>query len=208
MIIRKGAEAYLFLKTILNRMVVVKERRPKSYRVKDLDVGLRKQRVFREARLLHSAKKVGVPTPTVYLVDPESTSIVMDRIEGVTLSDLIRERKLSREELTELLRKVGVLIGRLHKGGIVHGDLTTSNMIVSDGKVFLIDFGLGDFSKNIEDLGVDLHLMKRAMESSHYDVFEEGFNAVLEGYREAFEGANEVIEKMFEIERRGRYWER
>ncbi|MEM4587423.1 MAG: KEOPS complex kinase/ATPase Bud32, partial [Candidatus Jordarchaeales archaeon] len=192
----------------LNRMVVVKERRPKSYRVKDLDVGLRKQRVFREARLLHSAKKVGVPTPTVYLVDPESTSIVMDRIEGVTLSDLIRERKLSREELTELLRKVGVLIGRLHKGGIVHGDLTTSNMIVSDGKVFLIDFGLGDFSKNIEDLGVDLHLMKRAMESSHYDVFEEGFNAVLEGYREAFEGANEVIEKMFEIERRGRYWER
>ncbi|MEM1657691.1 MAG: KEOPS complex kinase/ATPase Bud32 [Candidatus Jordarchaeales archaeon] len=189
-------------------MVVVKERRPKSYRVKDLDVGLRKQRVFREARLLHSAKKVGVPTPTVYLVDPESTSIVMDRIEGVTLSDLIRERKLSREELTELLRKVGVLIGRLHKGGIVHGDLTTSNMIVSDGKVFLIDFGLGDFSKNIEDLGVDLHLMKRAMESSHYDVFEEGFNAVLEGYREAFEGANEVIEKMFEIERRGRYWER
>lgn len=208
MIIRKGAEAHLFLKTLLSRVVVVKERKPKPYRVKDLDVSLRKQRVFREARLLHSAKKVGVPTPTVYLIDPESTSIIMDRIEGATLSDLIRERKLSREELTELLRKVGVLIGRLHKGGIVHGDLTTSNMIVSDGKIFLIDFGLGDFSKNIEDLGVDLHLMKRAMESSHYDVFEEGFNAVLEGYREAFEGADEVIEKMFEIERRGRYWER
>ncbi|MBS7288502.1 MAG: O-sialoglycoprotein endopeptidase, partial [Candidatus Freyarchaeota archaeon] len=60
----------------------------------------------------------------------------------------------------------------------------------------------------IEDLGVDLHLMRRAMESSHYDVFEKGFNAVLEGYRKAFDGADEVIEKMWEIERRGRYWER
>lgn len=208
MIIKKGAEAYLFLRSLSGRLVVVKERRPKLYRVKELDASLRRQRVSREARLLHSAKKAGVPTPTVYLVDLESTSIVMDHIDGTTLSDLIRGGKLACEKLVELLRKVGVLIGRLHREGIVHGDLTTSNMIVSDEKIFFIDFGLGDFSRNVEDLGVDLHLMKRAMESSHYDIFEEGFNAVLEGYREVFEGADEVIEKMWEIERRGRYWER
>ena len=208
MIIKKGAEAHLFLDFISGKKVIVKERKPKLYRIKELDETLRKQRVVRETRLLHSAKKAGVPTPTVYLINLESTSIIMDYIDGKTLSDLIKERKLSREELVGLLREVGKLIGRLHKEGIVHGDLTTSNMIVSDGKIFFVDFGLGDFSRNVEDLGVDLHLMKRAMESSHYDVFEEGFSAVLQGYRETFEEANAVIEKMWEIERRGRYWER
>lgn len=206
--IRKGAEAHLLLDHVSGRRVVVKERKPKLYRIKELDDSLRRQRAIREARLLHSAKRAGVPAPTVYLVDLESASIIMDYIDGRTLSDLIKERSLSHGELVRLLREVGELIGRLHREGIVHGDLTTSNMIVSNGKIFFIDFGLGDLSRNVEDLGVDLHLMKRAMESSHYDVFEEGFNAVLQGYRETFEGANEVIDKMWEIERRGRYWER
>ncbi|MBS7288503.1 MAG: Kae1-associated serine/threonine protein kinase, partial [Candidatus Freyarchaeota archaeon] len=103
-----------------------KERRPKLYRVKELDASLRRQRVSREVRLLHSAKKAGVPTPTVYLVDLESTSIVMDHVDGATLNDLIKEGKLTCEKLVELLRKVGMLIGKLHREGIVHGDLTTS----------------------------------------------------------------------------------
>lgn len=207
-LIRKGAEARLFLGLLLGRQVIIKERAPKRYRVRELDTGLRMQRTMREARLLHSAKKAGVPTPTIYFVDLESASMFMDYIEGETLSNLIRAGRLKGEELIGLLRHVGRLIGCLHREGIVHGDLTTSNMIVSDGRVFFIDFGLGDFSRSIEDFGVDLHLMKRAMESSHYEVFEEGFEAVLQGYREAFKNAEEVIEKMREIERRGRYWER
>jgi len=101
-----------------------------------------------------------------------------------------------------------VLIGRLHNRGIIHGDLTTSNMILtSNGKVFFVDFGLGEQSEELEIRGVDLHLMKRALQSTHYKYAKECFDAVMEGYAETVgkEPAKNVLEKIQEIERRGRY---
>ncbi|MHA1608352.1 MAG: KEOPS complex kinase/ATPase Bud32 [Candidatus Freyarchaeota archaeon] len=208
MLFRKGAEAHLFLEDLFGRKVLVKVRVTKNYRVTELDLLLRRQRTVREARLLHAAKRAGVPAPTVYLVDVDNATIIMDYVEGGTLKELIKSGRLPGEELRKRLYEVGKSIGRLHRMGVIHGDLTTSNMILSRGKIFFIDFGLGDFSRSVEDRGVDLHLMKRALESTHYDVFEEAFGIILQGYRSSFSGADAVIEKMWEIERRGRYSER
>lgn len=197
---------------LLKERVIVKHRIPKRYRIKEIDVKLRKERTVREARILHRAKEFGVNCPYVYEVDLRDMKLVMEYIEGgQRLKELLES--VPMEKRLELCREVGRQIGKLHKAGIVHGDLTTSNMIFRNGKVYLIDFGLADFDSTLEARGgVDLHLLRRAMESTHYTWFERGgFEAVLEGYAEVLgeEARKEVEEKMREIESRGgRYRER
>jgi TP53 regulating kinase-like protein len=96
----------------------------------------------------------------------------------------------------------------MHRHGVIHGDLTTSNMILDlEGKIFLVDFGLGEKSTEVEARGVDLHLMKRALQSTHYQFAEECFRKVMAGYSAVLGGedAEKVSEKIREIERRGRY---
>ncbi|WP_258084361.1 Kae1-associated kinase Bud32 [Thermococcus thermotolerans] len=216
-LIKQGAEAKIYLADfeeffgvdlLPGEKVVIKHRIPKRYRIKEIDTKLRKERTVREARVLHRAKKFGVNCPYVYEVDMREMKIAMEFIDGERLKELLE--RLPMEERLRLCREIGRQIGRLHEAGIVHGDLTTSNMILRDGKVYLIDFGLADFDSTLEARGVDLHLLKRAMESTHYTWFERGFEAVLGGYAEIRgEGAREEIEvKIEEIESRGRYRER
>jgi TP53 regulating kinase-like protein len=140
------------------------------------------------------------------MVDVADTNIIMEYVEGKQVKQVLTD--FSPSERLRLCRHIGVLIGRLHNLGIIHGDLTTSNMILtSGGKVFFIDFGLGEFSTELEIRGVDLHLMKRALQSTHYRYAKECFEAVTEGYAEAVgkENARNVLEKIREIEKRGRY---
>ena len=109
-----------------------------------------------------------------------------------------------------LCLKIGKSIGQLHAHGLIHGDLTTSNMILtSEGKLFFVDFGLGEKNEELEAQGVDLHLMKRALQSTHYLFWEECFKDVLCGYSSIVgaEVAEKVYQKIREIERRGRYVE-
>jgi len=155
---------------------------------------------------MHRAKEAGVPTPTILMVDVIDTNIIMEYVNGKQVKQILND--LSSSERLRLCRHIGVLIGRLHNSGIIHGDLTTSNMILtSAGKVFFVDFGLGEFSKELEIQGVDLHLMKRALQSTHYRYAKECFEAVSEGYAEVVgkENAKNVLEKVQEIEKRGRY---
>ncbi len=206
MLIKKGAEANLYLENWHGKKVIIKERIPKKYRLPVLDERIRTYRTVHEPQLMHEAKKAGVPTPTIYMVDLAKKSIIMEYVEGKQVKRILNQ--LSAKERIELCRKIGILIGRLHKNGIIHGDLTTSNMILtSNGKIYFVDFGLGEFSKELEAKGVDLHLMKRALQSTHYLFAEESFNAVLEGYAEAVGEveAKKVLEKIREIELRGRY---
>jgi len=206
MLIKKGAEANLYLENWHGKKVIIKERIPKKYRLPVLDERIRTYRTIHEPQLMHEAKKAGVPTPTIYMVDLAKKSIIMEYVEGKQVKRILNQ--LSAKERIELCRKIGILIGRLHKSGIIHGDLTTSNMILtSNGKIYFVDFGLGEFSKELEARGVDLHLMKRALQSTHYLFAEESFNAVLEGYAEAVGEveAKKVLEKIREIELRGRY---
>jgi len=203
---KKGAEASLFLEEWHGRRVIMKRRLEKRYRLSELDEVIRSQRTLREPQLIHRAKEAGVPTPTVFLVDTTDANIIMEYVEGDQVKRVLDG--LSRAERLRLCRHIGEMIGRLHTHGIIHGDLTTSNMILtSGGKVFFVDFGLGERSVELEARGVDLHLMKRALQSTHYRYADECFETVLEGYSEIVGAgvAKAVLEKIREIERRGRY---
>jgi len=208
-LIRKGAEASIFLEEWRGRRVVVKTRLPKSYRVDSLDASIRLARTSREAHLLHDSKRAGVPTPTVYQVDTGTCTIIMEYVNGPRLKEALAE--MDQPGLRRTCKHVGSLIGRLHSGGIVHGDLTTSNMILRDGaKLFFIDFGLSDYSRELEARGVDLLLMSRAFKSTHYALYSRAFAAVIDGYRDIVgRGDTELtLRKMHEVETRGRYSER
>jgi len=206
MLIKKGAEANLYLEERYGRKVVMKRRLSKAYRLLELDMDIRTQRTLHEPQLMHRAKEAGVPTPTIFMVDVVDANIIMEYVEGKQVKQILND--LPPSERLRLCRHIGVLIGRLHNSGIIHGDLTTSNMILtSAGKVFFVDFGLGEFSKELEVQGVDLHLMKRALQSTHFRYAKECFEAVTEGYAETVgkENTKSVLEKVQEIEKRGRY---
>jgi len=206
LLIKKGAEASLYLTDWYDRKVILKKRLPKKYRPSMLDEQIRTYRTVHEPQLMHEAKKAGVPTPTIFLVDVKNAMIIMEFIDGKQVKQLLTEANKSDRQ--NLCLKIGELIGRLHEYGIIHGDLTTSNMIRnSEGKIFFVDFGLSERTKELEARGVDLHLMKRALQSTHFRFTEECFDAVIRGYSKVFgaETVKNVLDKVSEIERRGRY---
>jgi TP53 regulating kinase-like protein len=209
MLFKIGAEAYLYREEWFSLQVIRKHRVQKSYRVGQLDSEIRRSRTVREARLMFEACRVGVPTPSIYFVDLDDSTIVMEYVEGEKLKDAAD--LLGREVRERIFRTVGQQIGVLHKNDMVHGDLTTSNMILTPyHKVFFIDYGLGEFSSSIENKGVDIHLMHRAMESTHYENSAEGFQSIIEGYRATIgdDLTSEVLRRVREIELRGRYFKR
>ena len=205
---KKGAEASLYLADWHGRKVVIKVRAPKKYRPAALDEQIRSYRTVHEPQLMHEAKAAGVPTPLIYLVNVAEASITMEFVEGQQIKQLLNQ--VPQGKRLELCISIGELIGKLHKQGLIHGDLTTSNMILNpEDKIFFVDFGLGEKNSELEAEGVDLHLMKRALQSTHYQFWEECFKGVLCGYSSVLgsEAAEKIYEKIKEIERRGRYVE-
>jgi N6-L-threonylcarbamoyladenine synthase/protein kinase Bud32 len=186
---RRGAEAVV----TIDDDTVMKRRVSKSYRVAALDTRLITERTRAEARLIAAARKAGVPTPILY--DVTGDTIMMETVEGTILRDA---------PTLENLERAGVAVGRLHAAGIVHGDLTTSNMIERDGRCVLIDFGLAHTSSEIEDRGVDLHVLFQTLESTTENP-DELKAAFLRGYATALPDAGHIAEREEEIERRGRY---
>jgi len=205
-LIKKGAEANLYLEDWHNRKVIMKRRHPKKYRIPELDLTIRTQRTVHEPHIIHKAKEAGVPTPTIFMVNVADANIIMEFVEGKQIKEVLDN--VSKEERLSLCKLIGKLIGRLHKNGIIHGDLTTSNMILTPtGKVVFVDFGLSERSIELEPKGVDLHLMKRTFHSTHYKHAKDSFKAVMDGYAETVgnEDAKKVTAKIREIEKRGRY---
>ena len=205
-LIKKGAEASLYLEDWHNRKVIMKRRHPKRYRIPELDLMIRSQRTVHEPHIIHNAKEAGVPTPTIFMVDVAEANIIMEFVEGKQVKEVLDN--VSKEERLNLSKLIGKLIGRLHNSGIIHGDLTTSNMILTPYcKVVFVDFGLSERSIELEPKGVDLHLMKRTLQSTHYRYAKECFKAVMEGYADSVgtEEAKKVTAKIREIEKRGRY---
>jgi TP53 regulating kinase-like protein len=205
-LIKKGAEASLYLTDWYGRRAIIKARLPKKYRPEQLDSTIRHYRTVHEPQLMHEAKRAGVPTPTIFMVDVENAAITMEYVEGLQVKQLIDALCVADRE--ELCMRIGKEVGKLHRHGIVHGDLTTSNMILSgEGRIFLVDFGLGDKSVELEAQGVDLHLLRRALQSTHFQVADECFKSVLKGYASVVgaDGTACVLGKVREIEKRGRY---
>jgi TP53 regulating kinase-like protein len=205
-LIKKGAEASLYLENWHNHKVIIKHRLPKKYRIPELDQVIRSQRTIHEPYLIHKAKEAGVPTPTIFMVDPHDSNIIMEYVTGKQVKEVLDN--LPKEDRLNLSKLIGNMIGRLHNNGIIHGDLTTSNMILTQyGTVIFIDFGLSERSIELEPKGVDLHLMKRTLLSTHYRHAKECFKALMDGYEEivGIDEKKKVASKIREIEKRGRY---
>jgi TP53 regulating kinase-like protein len=205
---KKGAEASLYLADWHQRRVIIKMRIPKKYRSPVLDEQIRSYRTVHEPQLIHEAKEAGVPTPLIYMVNVPESSITMEYIEGQQVKQLLN--KVPKVKRHDICVKIGESIAQLHSHSLIHGDLTTSNMILNQkGKLFFVDFGLGEKNGELEAQGVDLHLLKRALQSTHYLFWEDCFQSVLCGYTSVLgvELAEKVYEKIREIEKRGRYVE-
>ncbi|MDD1687682.1 bifunctional N(6)-L-threonylcarbamoyladenine synthase/serine/threonine protein kinase [Methanoregula sp.] len=189
---RRGAEAII---TFRNGNAE-KNRVSKRYRVPALDKRLITERTRAEARLIHAARRGGVPTPV--MSDITGDTIVMEQVQGTLLTDDLSEKNV---------REAGRMVGLLHAAGIMHGDLTTSNLIVrgSDGKCVLIDFGLALVTQEIEQRGVDIHVLFQTIESTAPGRSDSLKAAFIEGYEKTFPCAGEVIAREHEIELRGRY---
>ncbi|PSH00149.1 MAG: Kae1-associated kinase Bud32 [Nanohaloarchaea archaeon SW_4_43_9] len=187
----KGAEATVEI----GESQVAKKRPEKKYRHEQLDEKIRKERTETEKNLLSEANKYGINVPEVKKTD--ASTLELEKIEGETLKNKV-------ENKPELLEKLGENISLLHSIDIIHGDLTTSNAIVEDSEVFLIDFGLSFRSQRTEDRAVDIHLLKQVLESSHPEAAEKAWRNFVEGYRE-YEESEDVLEQLEEVEQRGRY---
>jgi len=192
-IIKQGAEALIYKEN----NYLIKERIKKSYRIDDIDNRLRKSRTRSEFKLLQKTRN----SPKVFDFDDKKMKIKMEFIDGKLIKDILDNLRMEKRNL--LLREIGGKIAKMHDRDIIHGDLTTSNMILKD-RVYFIDFGLGFISNKIEDKAVDLHLLKQALESKHYRHFEESFREVLEGYKLSRDW-KEVLRRLEKVEKRGRY---
>jgi Kae1-associated kinase Bud32 len=187
--------------------VIVKRRIRKAYRIPVLDRKIRVSRTVHEALILNEAKKAGVPTPILYFLDRRRSQLVLQHVEGIRLKEALDQEK-DKDRIEKLGFKLGILVGQLHVKGIIHGDLTTSNVILtSKDEMVLLDFGLAFHSDNVEDQGVDLHLLRQVLESHHLGWAKIFFEALMKGYRKTvgLEKALKVEAKLREIRARGRY---
>lgn len=201
-IAEKGAEANLYEGKWLNHHAFIKERILKSYRIPEIDHRLRKERTRKEAKLLGESKRCGVKTPLIYDINKKQNTLTLEKIHGRMIKNVFED--VGTERIKNISRKIGENIAKLHNCGIIHGDLTTSNLILEDDKIVFIDFGLGKNSDLIEDKGVDLLVFKKAISGIHYKIADLCFSEILKGYETA-ENYEETFRKIEEIEGRGRY---
>ena len=239
-LVKQGAEAKLHVGSFLGQRVIAKERFPKKYRHPAIDQQLTKKRFKAELKLLVRCKKLGIRTPTIYLADADKSFFIMEYLsEAVTSRDLINEARASEVEadrgrLSKVLKNIGETVAKLHNDGVIHGDLTTSNILVDGGsedELVLIDFGLG-FSEgsaedkgalaswiasnkhgicghrttdNAKEKGVDLYVLERAFLSTHPNM-EDHFAVLLDSYQSKLNKGDKkaVVAKYEEIRMRGR----
>jgi Kae1-associated kinase Bud32 len=143
-----------------------------------------------------------VPTPIIYDIDVQEAEMVMEEIEGERVKDALL--RADDEVADRICEEIGRLVALIHRAGMTHGDLTTSNMILKDGRIWFIDFSLGGRNAEIEEMGVDLHLLKEAFQSAHSERVHK-FDVVLGSYSKHFPEAKRVVAKIKDIEERGRY---
>ena len=200
-LIKKGAEADIYQTKWQNSNAILKIRKIKNYRNQILDSKIRKQRTIKESQMISQVKKFGIPTPLVYFVNLEKTSILMQEIPGTPVHDL------SESKIISLSKEIGKLVGLLHKNGVMHGDLTTSNFILFKNIIYMIDFGLSQNTIKPEDHAVDLRLIKEILNSAHAKIMESSWKDFLVGYKSivGITYQTKIVKLVLDIESRGRY---
>jgi len=201
-IIGRGAEAIIYLNNKNNQ--VIKERISKSYRIPEIDKKIIKSRTKAESKILEKVSIIiNAPQPEKI---QELNIIKMPYIKGKKLSNALDNFPLSKQ--LSIMKEIGKSVAKIHEAGIIHGDLTTSNMIFieKENKVYFIDFGLSFQNGKYEDKGVDVHLLKQALEARHFKNWEVLFKDFEKSYRnESPKEAKKVFERLKAIEKRGRY---
>ena len=201
-LVKRGAEGDVFSLDWNGRPSVLKTRRPKAYRHPVLDGSIRRQRTVRESEIISLVKSFGVPAPLVYFVDTVRCEIVMQRIPGTPVHDL------PPSGISGCCGQIGRIAGLLHRNGVMHGDLTTSNFIRSGGgALHIIDFGLALRTARPGDHAVDLRLIKEILNSAHAGIMEASWRNFLKGYGSVVGAAysSRVQGLVATIEGRGRY---
>lgn len=190
----QGAEATI----TFDGNIVRKTRTEKSYRLKELDDKLRSSRTKREKKVFDKLAELDIPTPKLLNVD--KFVLEMEFIDGVRF----RDKLIENSSFGDNFKIVGEWLAKMHESGIIHGDLTSSNVLVDkNNKLFLIDFGLSFFSHKDEDKAVDIHLLEQAIKSTHYQDAEMFFNKFKEGYSKSANSIS-VLDRLKEVNKRGR----
>jgi TP53 regulating kinase and related kinases len=195
-LVRRGAEADIYIVEWDSKKAVSKIRSPKSYRQQELDSAIRKYRTIHEASFMSAARSAGIITPFVYFVDPVKAEIIMEFIEGQNIRDAL---------MPDICYKIGRYAALLHAHDIIHGDLTTSNFVMNK-ELVLLDFGLSYYSNRTEDMATDIRLMKEVFTSAHIAV-RKAFPCFVEGYTSVAgrKKTDKILENVRTIEQRGRY---
>ncbi|XP_019238290.1 PREDICTED: EKC/KEOPS complex subunit bud32-like isoform X2 [Nicotiana attenuata] len=207
-LIKQGAEARVFESTFVGRRCIVKERFSKKYRHPTLDSKLTIKRLNAEARCMTKARRLGVATPVLYAVDPVMHTLTFEYVEGPSVKDIFLGFGLvgvDDERMTDIATQIGNAIGKLHDGGLVHGDLTTSNMLMRSAanQLVLIDFGLSFTSTLPEDKAVDLYVLERALLSMHSSCGNV-MDQILAGYKKSSKQWSSTFNKLAQVRQRGR----
>src|SRR5574337_770479 len=143
-LVKKGAEADIYVTSWNGKNSILKIRKKKDYRVESLDMRIRTLRTIREAKMISESKSFGITTPLVYFVDEKKCQIYLQFIKGKLVRDL------PLKQIVKACKEIGKIVGTLHKNGIMHGDLTTSNFILSRRGLVILDFGLAQKTRSEE----------------------------------------------------------
>ncbi len=206
--VQRGAEATLRAVDWWGFPALLKERETKSYRPKALDDRLRRERTRTEARLLVDARRLGVRTPILYDIDVPRHRIILEELPGPTLKEVLEDPAIDPATLARAVRSFGEAVGRLHAGGISHGDLTSSNVVFPAGpgaSPAFLDLSMGSRNPGVEELGIDLHLVEEDLKalSARAVALTRAFYA---GYVEGNpHGAKDVRARARQIRGRVRY---
>lgn len=225
-LVKQGAEAKLYTGVFENKSTIVKERFKKTYRHPDLDKSLTTKRIKNEVKLLNKASTLGIKVPQVYKVDIPNGLIYMEFIDdSLTCREYIIQLVNSGlkdvdvdKKLVKMSTRVGNIIGKLHYNQVIHGDLTTSNMLlkkstlINDNNdqeelmdIYLIDFGLSVVSPQLEDKAVDLYVLERALASTHSQHAKFIFDNILKGYEFEYKtNFDQVLDRLNQVRLRGR----
>ena len=200
-LLKKGAEADVYLSTWNGKKAILKIRKEKTYRNSLLDKRIRKQRTIKESEIISQVKSFGISTPLIYFLDVNKCSILMQYIDGKLVRDM------NEKVIEKTCFEIGKIVGILHKNGIMHGDLTTSNFILSKKKLILIDFGLANRTEKPDDHAIDLRLFKEILNSAHANILNKSWNNFLKGYSKSVgeKYCKKIIKLVGVIESRGRY---
>lgn len=200
-LVKKGAEADIYVTSWNGKNSILKIRKKKDYRVDSLDIRIRTLRTIREAKMISESKSFGITTPLVYFVDEKKCEIYLQFIKGKLVRDL------PLKQIVKACKEIGKIVGTLHKNGVMHGDLTTSNFILSQRGLVILDFGLAQKTNTIDDYAIDLRLFKEVLNSAHAQIVDNAWTIFVQGYQSILGKTltGKVINQVSVIEKRGRY---